>query len=64
MDQVEETDKLDGPEGLEDPISEGWGDCSLDAVFTGTEPRSLGETVDRTRRNRYVLAPEFQRDFV
>lgn len=52
------------PEGLEDPFEAGWGDYPLDAVFVRTEPRTVGDVVDRIERERYILDPDFQRDFV
>ena len=63
MDQ-EETSTFEEPEGLESPFEAGWGDYPLDAVFVRTEPRSVGDVVDRIDRKRYVLDPDFQRDFV
>lgn len=64
MDEVEDKKEFEEPEGLQDPLSEGWGDYPLDAVFVRTEPRNLGDVVERIGRERYVLDPEFQRDFV
>jgi hypothetical protein len=53
-------------EGVEPPstASAGWGDYPLDAVFVRTEARSVSEVVKRIVGNRYVLDPDFQRDFV
>jgi hypothetical protein len=51
-------------EGLEDGASDGWGDYPLDAVFVRTETRSVSEVVKRIENKRYVLDPDFQRDFV
>ena len=51
-------------EGLEDPFSSGWGDYPLDAVFVRTETRSVSEVVKRIENKRFVLDPDFQRDFV
>ena len=63
MDQKSEDD-FEEPEGVEDPYEAGWGDYPLDAVFVRTEPRTVGDVVDRIERQRYVLDPDFQRDFV
>lgn len=52
------------PEGIETPSNDGWGDYPLDAVFVRTEQRTVGEVVQRISRGRYVLDPDFQRDFV
>lgn len=51
-------------EGVDDESSDGWGDYPLDAVFVRTETRSVGEVVKRIQNQRYILDPEFQRDFV
>jgi hypothetical protein len=51
-------------EGLEAETSDGWGDYPLDAVFVRTETRSVSEVVKRIDNKRYVLDPDFQRDFV
>jgi len=55
---------LEEPEGIEDSLEAAWGDYPLDAVFVRTEPRTVGDVVDRIERQRYILDPEFQRDFV
>ncbi len=52
------------PEGLDNASSDGWGDYPLDAVFVRTEQRTVGEVVSRIQKQRYVLDPDFQRDFV
>lgn len=54
----------DDVEGLDDPSIDGWGDYPLDAVFVRTEQRSVSEVVRRIESHRYVLDPDFQRDFV
>ena len=51
-------------EGVELTAGDGWGDYPLDAVFVRTEQRTVGEVVARISKNRYILDPEFQRDFV
>jgi Protein of unknown function DUF262 len=51
-------------EGLDVAGGSGWGDYPLDAVFVRTETRTVAEVVKRIRAQRYVLDPEFQRDFV
>ncbi|WP_319240195.1 DUF262 domain-containing protein [uncultured Propionivibrio sp.] len=52
------------PEGVDESSSDGWGDYPLDAVFVRTENRSVYEVVKRIANQRYVLDPDFQRDFV
>lgn len=64
MGQADESTKYEDPEGVDDPFDAGWGDYPLDAVFVRTEPRTVGDVVDRIERKRYILDPDFQRDFV
>jgi hypothetical protein len=63
MSQNDNTAKED-VEGLDSGPSGGWGDYPLDAVFVRTEARSVSEVVKRIESRRYVLDPDFQRDFV
>lgn len=42
----------------------GWGEYPLDAVFVRTEHRTVGEIVKRIAKDRFVLDPDFQREFV
>lgn len=59
------TDTFQEPlEGLDPSNSDGWGEYPLDTVFVRTEFRSVKEVVERIRKNRYQLDPDFQRDFV
>ena len=51
-------------EGLEKTESVGWGDYPLDSVFVRTEQRTVGDIVKRIKAERYILDPDFQRDFV
>lgn len=52
-------------EGIDEETgSGGWGEYPLDAVFVRTETRSVSEVVKRIQSKRYVLDPDFQRDFV
>ncbi len=51
-------------EGVEEGAGDGWGDYPLDAVFVRTETRSVSEVVKRIDNKRYILDPDFQRDFV
>jgi hypothetical protein len=65
MNQVnDDKSSFEEPEGVDDPFQAGWGDYPLDAVFVRTEPRTVGDVVDRIDRQRYILDPDFQRDFV
>jgi len=51
-------------EGLDVSEKEGWGDYPLDSVFVRTEQRTVSEVVKRIRNDRFILNPDFQRDFV
>lgn len=52
-------------EGLGDTDqSESWGDYPLDTVFVRKDVRTVGEVISRVKKDRYILDPEFQRDFV
>lgn len=51
-------------EGVDTTTGDGWGDYPLDAVFVRTEQRTVGEVVSRIAKNRYILDPDFQREFV
>jgi hypothetical protein len=51
-------------EGLEISESIGWGEYPLDSVFVRKEQRTVAEVVKRIRADRYILHPDFQRDFV
>jgi len=65
MDRAREATVYEDPEGAGDPQEGDWGEnYPLDAFFVRTEPRSVGDVVQRIRNNRYILDPEFQRDFV
>lgn len=63
MSQSDNTVEAD-VEGIDEVSSTGWGDYPLDAVFVRTETRSVSEVVKRIQSQRYVLDPDFQRDFV
>ena len=54
----------DDVEGLERPTGDGWGDYPLDSVFVRTENRTVSSVVERIENHRYILDPDFQREFV
>ena len=67
MDKVDDDSSyptLEKIEGIDDPTVEGWGGYPLNAMFVRTEPRTVGDVVKRIERDRYILDPDFQRDFV
>src|SRR3954469_22113320 len=41
-----------------------WGEYALDAVFVRTDTRSISDVIRRIDSKRYVLDPDFQREFV
>ena len=52
-------------EGLGDPLADVDENVyPLDDVMVRSETRTVAEVVNRIKRERYVLAPDFQRDFV
>jgi hypothetical protein len=51
-------------EGVENPGGDGWGDYPLDSVFVRTEARTVSSVVERIENKRYILDPDFQREFV
>jgi hypothetical protein len=42
----------------------GWGDYPLDSVFVRKDQRTVSEIMGRMEKGRYILDPDFQRDFV
>ncbi|WP_202922829.1 DUF262 domain-containing protein [Pseudoxanthomonas daejeonensis] len=55
---------MDDVEGADDSSGDGWGDYPLDSVFVRTELRTVAEVVGRIEKGRYILDPDFQREFV
>jgi hypothetical protein len=51
-------------DGIDTSDSSGWGDYPLDSVFVRRDQRTVNEVVKRIKANRYILNPDFQRDFV
>lgn len=51
-------------EGLDESTASGWGKYPLDSVFVRKEQRTVSEVVRRIKSNRFVLNPDFQRDFI
>ena len=51
------------PEGL-DPDSESWGDYPLDELLIRHETRTIHDVIRRIEKSRYVMDPDFQRDFI
>ncbi|CCK78582.1 DUF262 domain-containing protein [Desulfobacula toluolica] len=52
-------------EGQDSPAEYyGWDEYPLDSVFVRKEQRTVNEVVKRINKGRFVLNPDFQRDFV
>lgn len=51
-------------EGLDRPVGGGWGEYPLDSVFVRQETRTVSAVLGRVKRKRWILDPDFQRDFV
>ncbi len=51
-------------EGLEDSQSSFWGDYPIDTLLIRPESRTVGEVLRRIEQGRFVMNPEFQRDFI
>jgi hypothetical protein len=51
-------------EGFDEPTSISWGEYGLDAVFVRNENRSISDVIRRIDNKRYIMDPDFQRDFV
>lgn len=62
---IEDKDDIDDIEGDDDSDQEvWWGAYPLDAIFIRTENRTVGEVCRRIKNDRYIMAPDFQRDFI
>jgi hypothetical protein len=51
-------------EGFDETPAGSWGEYSLDSVFVRNEIRSISDVIRRIDSKRYILDPDFQRDFV
>lgn len=52
------------PEGVEPPTPGGWGDYPTDELEIRDESRTALDVVRRIEKGRFVLDPDFQREFV
>ena len=52
------------PEGIGPDEDSSWGDYPLDTVLIRNESRTVDDVLRRIKQSRYVLDPEFQRDFI
>lgn len=51
-------------EGLGDDQSSFWGDYPIDTLLIRPESRTVGEVLRRIEQGRFIMNPEFQRDFI
>lgn len=51
-------------EGIEEAEGSAWGDYPIDTLLIRTEPRTVHEVLRRIRERRFVMDPDFQRDFI
>ena len=51
-------------EGLGDEKSASWGDYPIDALLIRNESRTIHNIIRRIDEKRYVMDPDFQRDFI
>ena len=58
------SDNTEEVEGLDNVHSTGWDEYPLDSVFVRKDQRTVNEVVTRIEKGRYILDPDFQRDFV
>ena len=56
--------EIEEPEGIGPDEDSSWGDYPLDTVLIRNESRTVDDVLRRIKQDRYVLDPEFQRDFV
>ena len=51
-------------EGLVDEKSASWGDYPIDALLIRNEYRTIHDIIRRIDKRRYIMDPDFQRDFI
>ena len=64
-----ENDQLNHPEEKEeieglDSDDRSWGDYPLDEMLIRSEHRTIQDVIRRIDQNRYIMDPDFQRDFI
>ena len=65
MDDTVSVDSEEVIEGLGDPdVDVGHADYPLDDIMVRSEMRTVADVVTRIKRDRFILYPDFQRDFV
>ena len=56
--------EIEEPEGIGPDEDSSWGDYPLDTVLIRNESRTVDDVLRRISQGRYVLDPDFQRDFI
>ena len=56
--------EIEEPEGIGLDEDSSWGDYPLDTVLIRNESRTVDDVLRRVGQGRYVLDPDFQRDFI
>ena len=62
-DRPNQADEYEELEGLEEKKAS-WGDYPIDDFLIRSENRSINEIIRRIREGRYIMDPDFQRDFI
>ncbi len=52
------------PEGLGDDTDASWGDYPIDELLIRNESQAIEQVLGRIEQGRYVMNPDFQRDFI
>lgn len=56
--------EYDEPEGLDTTGVDEWIHYPLDSILVRQEPRTVADVVRRINNDRYIMDPDFQRDFI
>ena len=56
--------QMQDPEGVGSDEDSSWGDYPLDTLLIRNESRTVADVLRRIAQDRYVLDPDFQRDFI
>ena len=64
--ETDQPNHLDDTEKIEGLDSEGrsWGDYPLDEMLIRSDTRTIQDVIRRIDQGRYVMDPDFQRDFI
>lgn len=64
MTTIQNNQEKEEIEGLGDEESASWGDYPIDALLIRNEYRTIHDIIRRIDKKRYVMNPDFQRDFI